>query len=250
LIHFLCIHGNFGTPNDWQQLCAALTESFSGASFDRPDLWALSSTDAIDELARLVAVAEGNGKHVFLLGYSLGARLALELLARKDITPAGAVLCSVNPGLADPAARRDRLNSDTRWAERVGDLQVPWRQIVDEWNSQAVFEGSKCTPSLTFTSPNEERIVRSAIARRFREWSLGALMPRWSTLETTKCPVLCLAGERDTKFRLILESIERLPNPRITCGVMPGAGHRLVADSPAAVALRISLFAAKSGAPA
>lgn len=247
--HFLCLHGNFGAPADWGRVSALLAEQIHGASFDTPNLWTVSGTDSVEELARTVSVAKGRGKKVVAIGYSLGARLILELLARKDVALDGVVLCSVNPGLTDPAARRDRLATDSKWAERLTNLQIPWEQLLAEWNSQAVFAGSAPNAGQTFTSPDDERIVRTSIARRFREWSLGALPPRWSTLETAKCPVLCVAGELDTKFRLILESIERLRNPRIECGVIPGAGHRVGADRPEVLAGRIALFINKAGKP-
>lgn len=242
MIHFLCIHGNFGSPAEWGRVTDTLARELGGASFDRPNLWTLSPAEPIDELAVLVASAKAKGRKVIVLGYSLGARLALELLARKDIIIDGAVLCSVNPGLTDSAARRDRWGADSRWAEKVGNLETPWPSILVEWNSQAVFAGSLPTTGLTFTSSAEERIVRSSIARRFRDWSLGVLSPRWSTLESAKCPVLCLAGEHDSKFRRILESIERLRNPRLVCGVLPGAGHRIVLDNPEALGTRIAVF--------
>lgn len=242
MTHFVCIHGNFGSPNDWCQVTATLERALNGATFAVPDLWADRTATVIDELAAHLFGVKARGERVVVIGYSLGARLALELLARKDVSIDGAVLCSVNPGLLDPAARRDRLGNDSRWAEKVADLGIPWGEVLAEWNGQAVFAGSRSSDGPSFPSLEAERRVRSSIARGFREWSLGSMAPRWSTLETARCPVLCLAGEHDTKFRVILEAIERLPNPRVSGGVVPGAGHRIPLDSPTVLGARIALF--------
>jgi pimeloyl-ACP methyl ester carboxylesterase len=245
--HILFIHGNFGAPSDWGAVTDVIARAVSGVSIDIPNLWTLGVDDPIGELAARVGGARKAGKRVVVVGYSLGARLTLELLARKDTVLDGAVLVSVNPGLTDSATRRDRITSDSKWAEKVSNTAVRWAQILEEWNCQAVFAGSARRDGIAFTSPSEERFVRAAIARRLREWSLGALSPRWSTLETVKCPVLCLAGEHDTKFRLILESIEQLRNPRIACGVVPGAGHRIAHDCPEALGAQVTAFVEQVG---
>lgn len=247
MTHFLCIHGNFGSPNDWRGVTDTLERALVGATVVAPDLWALRSMELLDELAAHLASVKAKGEKIVVVGYSLGARLALELLARSETPIDGAVLCSVNPGLLDPAARGDRLRGDLRWAERVASFETPWEQLLAEWDNQGVFVGSRTRERTPFTHPGDEPLVRSSIARAFREWSLGAMPPRWATLETTKCPVLCLVGEHDAKFRLILEAIERLSNPRIVCGVIPGAGHRIMLDSPEAVGTRIALFVGAGG---
>src|SRR4051812_30010155 len=51
-----------------------------------------------------------------LLGYSLGARVALGLVARHPHLVRRAVLVSVHPGLASDVARAARVAEDEAWA--------------------------------------------------------------------------------------------------------------------------------------
>src|SRR5205085_6736792 len=91
LVRLALIHGFAQTPASWREVQAALPPSIDARPIEVTvgDSW----DDTIDQLARVI------GPDAIAVGYSLGARLALGLLAR-DLVPA-AILISVHPGLED-----------------------------------------------------------------------------------------------------------------------------------------------------
>ena len=160
-----------------------------------------------------------------LLGYSMGGRLALELLESQWRT--GTPAC--------PPRRRDRdtftkaiivsagLNApdderrarDEEWARRFESEE--WTSLMRAWNAQPVFGGHELPR-------REEDYSRAELARQLRELSPAVLPP--PRLESIDTPVLWIAGERDTKYVDIARTaVARLPTAELW--ICPNAGHRV-----------------------
>ena len=166
-----------------------------------------------------------------LVGYSMGARLALHALL--DGGPWDAVvLVAPHPGLESELERAARRESDAEWAGRA--LTGDWREFLTLWNAQAVLADSGRLPSVS-------DLRRREVARSFMDWSLGAQEPLWERLGEIQCPVLWCAGERDVKFRALAERALPLL-PRGELWVAPGAGHRVPWDAPEAFAAKVGEF--------
>jgi pimeloyl-ACP methyl ester carboxylesterase len=69
------------------------------------------------------------------------------------------------------------------------------------------------------------------------------MAPLWERLGELRMPVLVLAGERDAKFTALARRLAAaLPAARLR--LVPGAGHALPLEAPAAVAAAIAEVAA------
>lgn len=240
VVRFFCLHGNFGSESDWEPLRAPLAHLLGGVRFECPDLWALPVEGWREELAERFVAGRRDGEESIIVGYSLGARLALELLRTQTMRCDRLVLCSVNPGLTDERERGDRLAADKLWADRVADRGASLQQIFADWDSQPVFAGSE---PLRRTLPRGEAAeagYRAAVGRRFVDWSLGTLPPTWETLAKLAVPALCVVGGRDAKFRSIADKIGALGNSKIKTAVIGEAGHRCFFDRPFEAAQKIA----------
>ena len=160
-------------------------------------------------------------KENFLIGYSMGGRLALHALLDDPGLWTKAVIVSAHPGLLDEREKLERMAGDAEWAGLA--LTSDWTQFLKRWDAQAVLQGRE--PE----SPDPRmRLVnrRRAIARSFMEWSLGKQANLRERFSEVACPVLWLTGERDEKFTaLAQEAVPKLPDGRHE--VMPSVGHRL-----------------------
>jgi 2-succinyl-6-hydroxy-2,4-cyclohexadiene-1-carboxylate synthase len=253
-----CLHGAVGQAGDWQGL------GVPEWSVKRVDLWRFLDCcpmtmpefgRALNAEAAGAASADGRSWimdgssdrsvgsdgscfdapspiHLrVLLGYSMGARLALHALLDGGPWDA-AVLVAPHPGLESETERAARRESDAEWAGRA--LTGDWREFLALWNAQPVLADSTRLPLVS-------ELRRREVARSFMDWSLGAQEPLWERLGEIQCPVLWCVGERDGKFRALAERALPLL-PRGELWVAPGAGHRVPWDAPEAFAAKVGEF--------
>ena len=191
----IALHGNVGSPADWLPLEQAF------GPLEKRCLWEPGALD----------FAEGDA----LLGYSLGGRLALHAAATAPEKFRMVVVLSAHPGLKTQAERTERLELDQKWSERAAHL--PWAEFLQQWDAQDVL-GPGSADRLAL-----ER-YRPAIARAFRDWSLGNQADLRPALGRLSCPLHWITGGQDLKFTDLAAGAG--------CGrhhIVPGAGHRLLA---------------------
>ncbi len=242
-----CLHGAVGQAGDWQGF------GVPGWSVKRVDLWRFLDCCpmTMPEFGRALnaEASAGDGRREamafpstinhqpstssrrVLIGYSMGARLALHALLDGGPWDA-AVLVAPHPGLESDVERAARRQSDAAWAGRA--LSGDWREFLARWNAQPLLADSGRLPPVS-------DLRRREIARSFIDWSLGAQEPLWQRLAEIRCPVLWCAGERDAKFRAVAERALPLL-PRGELWVAPGAGHRVPWDAPEAFAAKVGEF--------
>jgi 2-succinyl-6-hydroxy-2,4-cyclohexadiene-1-carboxylate synthase len=161
-----------------------------------------------------------------LLGYSMGGRLALQLLESGAAAASAAVIVSAGLNAPDEA-RRAR---DEEWARRFESEE--WTSLMRDWNAQPVFGGH-------VVHRREEDYDRRELARQLREWSPAVLPP--PRLEAIETPVLWVAGERDAKYVEIgRQAVERLPHAELW--ICPDAGHRVPWEQPERFIERLRAF--------
>jgi 2-succinyl-6-hydroxy-2,4-cyclohexadiene-1-carboxylate synthase len=159
-----------------------------------------------------------------LLGYSMGGRLALELLQRERFEKA--IIISAGLNTPDPA----RVARDEEWARRFESEE--WSSLMRAWNAQDVFGGHS-------VDRREEDFDRAELARQLRENSPAVLPP--PRLESIETPVLWIAGERDAKYVDVAHrAVARLPHAELW--ICPDAGHRVPWEQPDALVSRLRAF--------
>src|SRR2546428_9585492 len=194
----ICLHGFLGRGADWDFLRDA------GFDIRAPSFF---SGDALDS----VEPTPGD----ILLGYSMGARLALHLMQAHRVSKA--VLISA--GIASPEPGRQEL--DETWARRFE--SEAWDSVVSAWNSQSVF-GGRANPLVR----NEADYDRRALAAALRDWSPAVMH---MNLRDIAIPTLWIAGEHDSKYRdAATRASQRLANAQLW--ICPEAGHRVPWEQP------------------
>lgn len=159
-----------------------------------------------------------------LLGYSMGGRLALDLLQRERFDKAVIISAGLN---APDEARKQR---DEEWARRFE--SEAWSSLMRAWNAQEVFGGH-------VVARREDDFDRAELARQLREYSPAVLPP--PQLEIIETPVLWIAGERDAKYvEIAKRAVARLP--RAELWICPNAGHRVPWEQPEALVARMRDF--------
>jgi 2-succinyl-6-hydroxy-2,4-cyclohexadiene-1-carboxylate synthase len=156
-----------------------------------------------------------------LIGYSMGGRLALQILERERFAKAVIISAGLN---APDQARRAR---DEEWARRFESEE--WSSLMRAWSAQDVFGGH-------VVERREEDVDRRELARQLREHSPAVLPP--PRLEAIETPLLWIAGERDAKYIGIAKTaVARLPNAVLW--ICPDAGHRVPWEQPELLVARL-----------
>ena len=109
--------------------------------------------------------------------------------------------------------------------------------MADRWAAQPLFAGQ---PPEVAAAARADRLVNDPrhLAASLRGIGTGVMAPLWDRLGELRMPATVLAGERDARFVALGERLAvALPDAALI--VVPGAGHALPLEAPAAVAAAI-----------
>ena len=184
-------------------------------------------------LARVLRVRELT--HCHLVGYSLGARVALGLAARWPQTIARLTLIGVHPGLVDADARRQRVAADQRLADLLcaGGIEA----FVERWQAHPIFASQEALPTVIRERQRQIRLAHraSALADSLRHMGLGVMPDYRSEFARLSMPVTLVTGALDDKFTALAQPLAA-SNPQTRHVVLADCGHNPLMEQPRALA--------------
>ncbi|MCA9575814.1 MAG: alpha/beta fold hydrolase [Polyangiales bacterium] len=239
----VCLHGFTGSPTSWDPVLAALraqgarplrvlTPTVVGHEGAAATLMegghtqvapvahdsapaspptATSFEDEVDRIAR--GLPRGT---LHLLGYSLGARLALGLAVRHRVRFESITLVGVHPGLVDPAERSARAAADDALADDLerGGLAA----FVARWEALPMWASQRRLDPAVLAVQRAQRLQQdpARLAAALRVLSLGRMPSYVDALPTLDLPVTLVVGHADAPFRPRAAAMqERLPLGRV-----------------------------------
>ncbi len=232
----LLLHGFTQTGRGWDEVARHLDgETYRPLAPDLRGHGAAGSRRPID-MASVVADVAGLAAGRFALaGYSMGGRIALHVALAHPDRVSRLVLVSTTAGIEDPAeraARRARDDALATWVE-----QHTIAEFADRWGAQPLFAGQSPEVAAAARADRLDNDPRD-LAAALRGIGTGVMEPLWDRLGELRMPVAVLAGERDAKFVALARRLAA-ELPRATLTIVPGAGHALTLEAPAAVAAAI-----------
>jgi pimeloyl-ACP methyl ester carboxylesterase len=118
-------------------------------------------------------------------------------------------------------------------------------EVADRWGAQPLFATQSAEAAAAVRA---DRLANDPVhvAAALRGIGTGAMTPLWERLGELTMPVVVLAGERDAAYVAHGERLAAaLPDGRLT--IVPGAGHALLLEAPAAVASAIESTVLQAG---
>jgi 2-succinyl-6-hydroxy-2,4-cyclohexadiene-1-carboxylate synthase len=234
----LFLHGFMGSSADWREVVAEIGERTFCIAVDLPGHGAslgLPPYTYTTEGATRAVIRTLDGIEVprpVVAGYSMGGRLALYLALRYPERCAGLFLESASPGLESTEERVARRAADESKAERLesGDFEA----FLRDWYGQPLFAPLAQDEDLLYrTIEARRRNCPGELARSLRDMGTGSQPSLWGELEHLSVPTLTVAGGLDEKYAGISSRMASV-NPRLESAVVPGAGHTVHAETPAA----------------
>jgi 2-succinyl-6-hydroxy-2,4-cyclohexadiene-1-carboxylate synthase len=217
------LHGFTQTGRLWGHFGDGLANSYTLVAVDLPGHGGSGDVRAdLPTSARLVAEAiRGAIGDVScgLVGYSLGARVALHVLTQSDLHVGGAALIGATGGIEDREARAARRRSDESLADELeasGDVEG----FIESWLRGPLFN------RLGDEADRVERLRNSpaGLAASLRLCGTGTQEPLWHAIPAIRCPVLALAGTDDTRFVAHALRLAHLAASGVV-SLVPGGGH-------------------------
>ncbi|MEM1252656.1 MAG: alpha/beta fold hydrolase [Cyanobacteria bacterium P01_H01_bin.21] len=217
-----CLHGNLQQPNVWDNL----SQISQALQIKVINLWNTSAHSCwawADAFCKTVRAADTDSKH-YLLGYSLGGRLAMHALIQAPELWSKAIIVSADPGTTDEQIRARCLKRDRIWANRF--LTEPWTELLAEWDALPVFCGRPCS-----IARREEDFDRQQIARLFEVYSKGHMDDLTPHLRSLRVPITYVTGIDDERYCRLGQTLSS-QCPSLTHITVNNAGHRVPWEQP------------------
>ncbi len=238
MMPLMLLHGFAGSPDSFDEVLALARARGLNAPMLSEPLWghrghlepAGHSFDReVDRLAELFHERGGAGG--CLIGYSLGARLALGILTRHPDLASRAILIGANPGLASSVGRTERNSADEVWTVLLETTGI--EAFVDAWESQPIFASQRLKDPARWQRQRAIRLSHPPRALSAAMRALGlARMPDTSVLlPRLRAPILLVTGAEDPKFLALARAMQSaLPRARLV--TIERSGHNPLFDQP------------------
>jgi 2-succinyl-6-hydroxy-2,4-cyclohexadiene-1-carboxylate synthase len=235
----LLLHGFTGSREAWADLEPALAGVCDVIAVDLPGHGSNPGPLSIEASADVLA--EGLGRRrVDVLGYSLGARVALRLaIAHPDVVDR-LILESPSAGIANEDKREARRREDERLATETERDGI--EAFVDRWERNPIFATHGDLDAAVAARQRAIRLAQSArsLAGSLRAAGQGAMTPLHRRLGEVRAQTLVIAGALDTARPRAEEVAAGIPSARLA--IVDGAGHTPHLERPDAFASLVLEF--------
>ena len=231
LPRIIFLHGFLGSGSDWLPMARQLSQDYCCMMLDLPGHGKAGFQQiplnegffekTVDALAELLK--ESPSPLNYLVGYSMGGRLALALLLRYQELFTKAVIVSASPGLRTIKEQIERQEHDEKIVRKI---ERNFEGFIDAWYDQPLFSTLK--HHSIFKEVESERKINDPrnLALGLRVLGTGRQGSQWEALQDNRVPVRFFAGEKDDRYVEIGHQMVKLC-PGSDLEIFPLCGHTL-----------------------
>lgn len=231
--YLFLLHGFTGSIEDWYQFEKYFPKDVNlvgidiigHGNSDAPSDPKYYFTESIIRQIKKVKEAV-TGKKIFLLGYSMGGRAALNYAINFPYDLKGLILESATAGIINPSLRLERERTDKQLAEFI--LSNTIESFIDDWMNKEIFQTQKKLSEKILRDIRNRKLKCSKIglSNILKNFGAGSMHPVYDRLSEIKCPVQLICGELDNKFVDINNHLKTLlPKPQLN--IISGTGHNV-----------------------
>ena len=249
----LFLHGFMGDRTEFELTIADVSKQFYCVAINLPAHGETDITEQItdqDDYYTIQSTANLVIKFLdflrvercFLVGYSMGGRLALYLAIHFPQYFYKVVLESASAGLRTASEKSDRLTKDQKLATELEHLKHhDFRLFLENWYQQPIFASLRSHPN--FPQMLEKRLNNSPaqLAKSLRNLSIGMQPSLWEKLSENEIPLLLLVGKLDLKFVQINQQMKQLCKLS-QLEIVPNCGHNIHFENPNLFVEKIQAF--------
>ena len=236
----LLLHGFTGAGPSWADHIDAFAVRARVLAPDLPGhggtpptttLWGMTVEATADALATWLA--DQHALPAVVLGYSMGARIALRLAVAHPAAVVALILESPPAGIADPELRAARRDADEALAGRIERDGID--DFVTTWEQSAVFATHAALQPELLARQRAIRLANdpAGLAASLRAAGQGAMEPLGDLLGAVTAPTLVIGGVLDPVGRTRAEEVAAgIPGARLE--LLDDVGHTPHLEAPSA----------------
>lgn len=239
------LHGFTGSTATWREVREQFSGSYRTVAIDLTGHGKTTSPEnpvrysmeeQIEDLNKLIE--QLSIQSFYLVGYSMGGRIALGYTIKYPERVRALVLESASPGLKEEVEREQRRNADALLAKKI--IENGIQSFVEKWENIPLFDSQKSLPEKKREEVRAERLQQSEIglANSLLGIGTGSQKSYWDTLQKLKKPVYLITGELDAKFVGIAREMENLLE-KCRRSIVPDVGHAIHVENPCIFATMI-----------
>jgi len=234
-----------GSIEDFREVANLLTEDFSCLLIDLPGHGKTRVNS--DTCYQMPTVAQGiielltqlSIKQCFLVGYSMGGRLALYLTLNFPQYFIKVVLESASAGLETKAAREHRIQQDLKLINNLKTIDFAF--FLEQWYKNPLFTSFRQHPNYQQAIARRLNNNPTKLAKSLGYMGLGVQPSLWQELGSNTIPLLLIVGEYDEKFTKIALKMANL-TPNSYWEIVKKSDHNVHFENPLILALLLSVF--------
>jgi 2-succinyl-6-hydroxy-2,4-cyclohexadiene-1-carboxylate synthase len=258
----LLLHGFTGSSLSWADLMAEATAA--GRTTIAPDLpghggtaWAPADTTDPESPSRASIERTADDmppllralgqERVDVVGYSMGARVALRLAIAHSARVGRLILEASSAGIAEPVERTARRLADAALARTLEHDGI--EPFVDAWEQTPVLAGETLLGAGTRAAVHAIRVTQdpAGLAASLRAAGQGAMEPLHGRLREIAAPTLVIVGADDPTRDRAEAVAAGIPGSRVA--VIDGVGHAPHLEAPAAFVRLVLDFVSEDHGP-
>jgi 2-succinyl-6-hydroxy-2,4-cyclohexadiene-1-carboxylate synthase len=246
----LFLHGFMGNCHEFDETIKLLYDDFYCLTIDLPG-HGKTQVFGSDECYTMANTAQAlinlldNLKIVqcFLVGYSMGGRLALYLNLHFPQRFYQVILESASPGLITEAEGLERVKSDEQIAIKLTRCveESDFIAFLLNWYNQPIFGYIKNHPEFEGMIENRLQNNPLELAKSLRFMGTGCQPSLWKKLQENRNPLLLLVGEYDEKFLGVNRKMAEV-SKMAALRVISNSGHNIHFESTLAFVENIRKF--------
>ncbi len=242
----LFLHGFMGDCHEFNDVISLLSDQFCSLTVDLPG-HGKTRVMGGEECYTMPATAQAlinlldqlEVEKCFLVGYSMGGRLALYLSLHFPQRFFKVVLESTSPGLKTQRDRWKRIKQDFQLARQLEECD--FADFLVQWYNQPIFKSLKQHTDFDTLVKNRANNNPLELAKSLRNLSTGCQPSLWEKLEHNENYWLLLVGEYDAKFMNINAQMARLCQSA-KLEIVSHCGHNIHFENPKLFGEKVKKF--------
>lgn len=203
----LFLHGFTGSAEDWFPVFELLPEKYNYIAIDiighgKSDSPVDPAKYNVDSLTSQIKYIKDHitSNKIFLLGYSMGGRLALNYAIAYPDDIKGLILESTSAGIKSDEERQKRYEEDLKIVEFIETHTL--EEFIEMWSDQELFNTQRRFSNDKLKKLKKKKSSGSKLgyANSLKSFSTGIMPPVHDKLKKIPLKTLLITGELDSKF--------------------------------------------------